>query len=99
MKFPYRIRPNPAGKKSLTHTTNQVLAVVVFAVGYWLQLDDPEKVQILASLGLSAEHLALYTLIGTVAAFALAKNTSIQRVDNSPPEQLQGDPDHGEADQ
>ncbi len=97
MKFPYRIRHNPAGKKSLTHTSNQVLVVVVFAIGYWLQLDDAEQVQILVSLGLSAEHLALYTLIATVAAFALAKNTSIQRVDSSPPEQFHEDPDHEEG--
>lgn len=95
MKIPYRVRPNPAGAKSLTHTSNQVLIVVVFAIGYWLQLDEAKQLQILASLGLSADHLALYTLIGTVVAFALAKNTSIQRVDTCAPEQHHEGPDHG----
>lgn len=94
MKIPYRLRRNPAGKKVLIHTSNQVLVIVTFAIGYWLQLDKAEKAEILTSLGLDPYHLALYTLIATVVGFAIAKNTSIQPVDTRAPEQLHEDPDH-----
>lgn len=89
MKFPYRLRRNPAGKKALVHTTNQVLYLAGTFITAWFALPKEEKLELLASLGLPAENLVLYVLLGTVVLAFIAKNTSIQRVDRQakPPKQ------------
>lgn len=98
MKFPYRLRRNPAGKKALVHTTNQVLYLAGTFITAWFALPKEEKLEFLASLGLPAENLVLYVLLGTVVLAFIAKNTSIQKVPPTvEPEQLREDPDHGES--
>jgi len=77
----YRVRANPAGKKALGHSTNVVIYAVSTLVMTWGATPKDDKLAILATLGMDQGQLAIVTLITTLVGIFLAKNTSIQRVD------------------
>ena len=82
MKIPkYRVRRNPAGRKAWRDSSSLVLSAAALALAAWIPMPPEQKAEILASLGLNAADLSLYSLIGVVVAGLIAKHTSVQRVE------------------